>query len=92
MLLDELIGTDFGLLGRDDADISDAVRAAWKPFRARVVILPTQVLDQMFVPAGGVVIVRPDRYVAAVAIGRAGLLTATQQLLDGLARPDGLTL
>ena len=59
------------------------------PFRARVVILPAPVLDQMFVPAGGVVIVRPDRYVAAVATDSGNLEIATEHLLIGASKPLG---
>jgi 3-(3-hydroxy-phenyl)propionate hydroxylase len=88
-LLDELIGTGFGLLARYDEDIPDAVRRGWGPIGARTVILAGEVLDRMSVPAGGVVIVRPDRYVAAVTADHDALMAAGERLLGGLGQPGG---
>jgi 3-(3-hydroxy-phenyl)propionate hydroxylase len=66
-LSDGLLGNGFALLARTAAAIPDDVRTAWQSIGSRVVLMSDAALTKMFVPEDGVMIVRPDRYVAAVA-------------------------
>jgi 3-(3-hydroxy-phenyl)propionate hydroxylase len=81
--LDELLGRGFGVLV-DDPSIAEPLADRWAELGTVVRVDP---LSMPFtLPVGGAVIVRPDRYVAAVANNRAELVTATQELFTRLGR------
>ena len=80
--LDELLGDGFALLVDDPATAAD-VAGDWDSDRVdlgRVVVVPAGTVPTVL-PAGGAVIVRPDRYVAAVARDRRELALASWALL-----------
>ena len=76
--LDELLGTGFALVV-DDPAILDGVDPRWATL-GRVVQVPVEAMP-LTLPSGGAVIVRPDRYVAAVAHDPAELAEASVALL-----------
>ena len=84
--LDELLGTGFAVIV-DDLSVAADVRQRWGDL-ARVVELPVGSMP-MSLPPGGAVIVRPDRYVAAVCHDAIELAAATDALLDHLAPSTG---
>ena len=79
--LDELIGPGFGVVVDDEATAADVV-ADWTGL-GRVVTVPVGGLPTTL-PDGGAVIVRPDRYVAAVAGDAAELRTASTALIAAM--------
>jgi 3-(3-hydroxy-phenyl)propionate hydroxylase len=81
--LDVQLGPDFALLVDDPAILND-VDPRWATL-GRVVELSAAVMP-FVLPPGGAVIVRPDRYVAAVAHDAAELADATTALLSRLIR------
>jgi 3-(3-hydroxy-phenyl)propionate hydroxylase len=82
--LDVLLGGGFAIVV-DDPSILAGVEDRWGDL-ARVVEVPPGTMP-MTLPPGGAVIVRPDRYVAAVAHDTAELAAATDALLDHLTAP-----
>lgn len=80
--LDELLGDGFAVVV-DDASIDLDDR--WAGL-ARIVEVPPGTMP-MTLPPGGAVIVRPDRYVAAVAHDATELAAATDALLEHLTAP-----
>jgi len=75
--LDDLLGSDFAI-------VTDTPRASTPLGRlAHVVVVPAGTMPTVL-PPGGAVIVRPDRYVAAVAHDDAELEAAGTALLDRL--------
>ncbi len=79
--LDELLGTGFAVVVDDSAMGADA-QQRWADL-ARIVEVPVGSMP-MTLPPGGAVIVRPDRYVAAVCHDASELSAATDALLDHL--------
>jgi hypothetical protein len=79
--LDELLGRGFALIV-DDRSILAEVGSLWADL-ATVVEVPAGIL-LMTLPPGGAVIVRPDRYVAAVAHDATELADASAALLAHL--------
>jgi hypothetical protein len=80
--LDVLLGTGFAIVVDDMSVLAD-LDERWGDL-ARIVELPAGSLP-MTLPAGGAVIVRPDRYVAAVAHDATELAAASTALLEHLA-------
>jgi 3-(3-hydroxy-phenyl)propionate hydroxylase len=76
--LDELLGPDFAIVV-DDRAILDRVDPRWFALGA-VVEVPVGTMP-FVLPPGGAVIVRPDRYVAAVAHDAAELAASSAALL-----------
>jgi 3-(3-hydroxy-phenyl)propionate hydroxylase len=83
--LDELLGDGFAIVV-DDASILAALDDRWDDL-ARIVELPAGSIP-MTLPPGGAVIVRPDRYVAAVCHDAAEVAAASAALLDHLTAPS----
>jgi 3-(3-hydroxy-phenyl)propionate hydroxylase len=81
-LLDERLGDWFAVIVDDPATVPDDLEGWAGP--ALPVVVPPGTLDGVL-PAGGAVVVRPDRYVAAVADRGAAL----QRCLDDLGRRIG---
>jgi len=79
--LDELLGTGFAIVVDDTSVLAD-LDERWADL-ALTVELPAGSIP-MTLPPGGAVIVRPDRYVAAVAHDRDELIAATDALLAHL--------
>ncbi len=79
--LDELLGRGFAIVVDDTSVLAD-LDERWGDL-ARIVELPAGSLP-MTLPAGGAVIVRPDRYVAAVAHDATELAAASTALLEHL--------
>ena len=79
--LDELLGTGFAIVVDDTSVLAD-LDERWGDL-ARIVELPVGSLP-MTLPPGGAVIVRPDRYVAAVAHDATDLAAASSALLEHL--------
>ncbi len=79
--LDELLGAEFAIIV-DDRSILTEADEQWADL-ATVVEVPVGVLPNTL-PPGGAVIVRPDRYVAAVAHDATELATASTALLAHL--------
>jgi 3-(3-hydroxy-phenyl)propionate hydroxylase len=82
--LDELLGTGFAMVVDDTSVLAD-LDVRWGDL-ARIVELPAGSIP-MTLPPGGAVIVRPDRYVAAVAHDPDELAAASSTLLEHLATP-----
>jgi 3-(3-hydroxy-phenyl)propionate hydroxylase len=76
--LDELLGRDFAIVVEDRSVLAES-GSRWDGL-ATVVEVPAGVLP-MTLPPGGAVIVRPDRYVAAVAHDATELAVASTSLL-----------
>jgi len=83
--LDELLGTGFAIVVDDPSVLAD-LDERWAEL-AIPVELPAGSIP-MTLPPGGAVIVRPDRYVAAVAHDRDELIAATDALLAHLRERD----
>lgn len=81
--LDALLGPGFAVVVRSAEDCAD-VAADWVSVGARIVEVPRPLLEKHLVP-GGAIIVRPDRYVAAVTADEPSLRAATAELLTALA-------
>ncbi len=79
--LDDLLGSGFALVV-DDRSILEGVEPQWTNL-ATVVEVPASLLP-LTLPPGGAVIVRPDRYVAAVAHDATELAAAGTALLAHL--------
>ena len=86
--LDELLGNGFAVLVRADDPVAEAARGSTEALHARLVTVPGCEAAGRLVPEGGAVIVRPDRYVAAVAASAAELAERTDELLGWFARPE----
>jgi 3-(3-hydroxy-phenyl)propionate hydroxylase len=86
--LDELLGRDFAIVVDDPAVLAE-VGPTWDGL-ATVVEVPVGTLPTTL-PPGGAVIVRPDRYVAAVAHDAAELADASTALFTHLHPPEGTT-
>jgi 3-(3-hydroxy-phenyl)propionate hydroxylase len=82
--LDDLLGTGFAIVV-DDSSVAADIDRRWAEL-ARIVEVPLGSMP-MTLPAGGAVIVRPDRYVAAVAHDADELATASTALLAHLSAP-----
>ena len=82
--LDELLGTGFAVV-TDDERLADAVEARWGDL-ASAVVVPVGTMP-LALPPGGAVIVRPDRYVAAVAHDAAEFAAASDALFRRLGDP-----
>lgn len=82
--LDELLGAEFAIVVDDSSVVAD-LDPRWAEL-GRIVEVPTGSMP-MTLPAGGAVIARPDRYVAAVAHDAAELATASAALLAHLSAP-----
>jgi len=84
--LDELLGAGFAVV-TDTESYRTEIEALWGDLAAAVVVVPTGTMP-FALPAGGTVIVRPDRYVAAVAHDPAEFAAASDALLQqlGVAR------
>ena len=82
--LDELLGDGFALVV-EDAETAQPVGDRWSAL-ARVVVVPGGTLPFLLAP-GGAIIVRPDRYVAAVCTDQTSLVTATNALTAMLHVP-----
>ncbi|HEX9259802.1 MAG TPA: bifunctional 3-(3-hydroxy-phenyl)propionate/3-hydroxycinnamic acid hydroxylase [Acidimicrobiales bacterium] len=63
--LDEMLGDGFAVVVLTGSELAPALEERWSVV-GRVVVVPPGTLTGLLVPGGGVV-VRPDRYVAAVA-------------------------
>ena len=79
--LDELLGSGFAVVTDNEVYGMD-MAARWGDLAA-VVVVPAGTMP-LALPPGGAVIVRPDRYVAAVAHDLAGFSTASDALLAQL--------
>ena len=79
-LLDAFLGAGFTLLMRAGTSVPADLADRWARVGASTVYLPSGVLDNL-VPQDGVVVVRPDRYVAAVATDQNDFRTISEQLL-----------
>ncbi|HSH11021.1 MAG TPA: bifunctional 3-(3-hydroxy-phenyl)propionate/3-hydroxycinnamic acid hydroxylase [Ilumatobacter sp.] len=77
--LDVLCGDGFSIIV-DDPDTADVVAGDWAGL-AQVVVVPVGTIPASL-PPGGAVIVRPDRYVAAVAHDEHELRRASSDLLS----------
>jgi 3-(3-hydroxy-phenyl)propionate hydroxylase len=94
--LDELLGTGFGIVIDDATEQGEIVAAIVADGRwdhlARIVMVPVASMP-MTLPAGGAVIVRPDRYIAAVCHDVAEFSAASDALLAHLdtALTEGTT-
>ena len=79
--LDELLGAGFAVV-TDTESYRTEIEAVWGDLAA-IVVVPTRTMP-FALPAGGAVIVRPDRYVAAVAHDPSEFATASDALLQQL--------
>lgn len=79
--LDDLLGTGFAVV-TDSESLVDEARSAWGDL-ASVVVVPVGTMP-IALPPGGAVIVRPDRYVAAVAHDAAELASSSDALFHQL--------
>ena len=82
--LDESLGTGFAVV-TDDERIADVAEVRWGNL-ASVVVVPVGTMP-LALPPGGAVIVRPDRYVAAVAHDAAEFAAASHALFRHLGIP-----
>lgn len=84
-LLDDIVGSRFAVIVDDPSVAAEAAEAAaaWGEL-ATVVDVPTGALGTVL-PVGGAVVVRPDRYVAAVAADADELSACTRDLLAQIA-------
>jgi len=80
--LDELLGAGFAVV-TDTESYRTEIEARWYDLGAAVVVVPTGTMP-FALPAGATVIVRPDRYVAAVAHDPTEFATASDALLQQL--------
>ncbi|MEM9607861.1 MAG: bifunctional 3-(3-hydroxy-phenyl)propionate/3-hydroxycinnamic acid hydroxylase [Actinomycetota bacterium] len=80
--LDDLLGPGFALVVDDEATAA-GVAPDWDG-RGRIVTVPVGTIETTL-PPGGAVIVRPDRYVAAVAESDAELVDASAALLAAMS-------
>jgi 3-(3-hydroxy-phenyl)propionate hydroxylase len=76
--LDELLGSGFAVVA-DAEETVDGIQESWGSL-ATVLVVPEETLPSVL-PSGGAVIVRPDRYVAAVCDDRAALVEAGDALV-----------
>lgn len=83
--LDELLGSGFAIVV-DDVSILEGLDTRWLS-HGQVVELSASVVPRV-IPVGGAVIVRPDRYVAAVAHNAAELAEASAALLGLFVEAD----
>lgn len=75
--LDEYLGDGFAIVV-EDAGVPGLVAERWSDW-AKTVVVPPGTFPGLLVPEGAL-IVRPDRYVAAVCADQAALATATQEI------------
>ncbi len=76
---DDRLGHGFALLVRDRSMIPETVERLWSTVDAAIVEVAPPLFDGLLPPRGAV-IVRPDRYVAAVVDDADGLTSATEAL------------
>lgn len=79
--LDDLLGRGFAVVV-DGEGLVDAIAARWGGL-ASIVVVPVGTMP-LALPPGGAVIVRPDRYVAAVAHGAAEFAASSEALFHQL--------
>ncbi|MDX2381819.1 MAG: bifunctional 3-(3-hydroxy-phenyl)propionate/3-hydroxycinnamic acid hydroxylase [Acidimicrobiia bacterium] len=77
---DERLGPGFAVVCGEAPTVTAAVRDRWKAIGARIVVAPDALAAIPFVGPGEVIVVRPDRVVAAV-VDPEELGTATDRLL-----------
>jgi len=82
--LDELIGDGFAVV-TDSRDLAELAETVWGDLAAVVTVSHGAI--PFVVPDGGAAIVRPDRYVAAVADGAEAFTIASTTLIDQLDAP-----
>lgn len=85
-LLDTLLGDGTALILDERCDQLDSVRVAAELLGARIVQLPPETGER--VCEGRVLVVRPDRYVAADAVPGEDLIHSARVLAGVLAAPD----
>jgi 3-(3-hydroxy-phenyl)propionate hydroxylase len=86
--LDELLGEGFTVV-TDTATMLEGIESQWGDL-ANGLVVPAGTLT-LALPPGGAVVIRPDRYVAAVAHDATDLFAASAVLLDGLDLIAGAT-
>jgi hypothetical protein len=77
---DGRLGPGFAVVCPDDVAVSSETRARWEGIGGRIVVAPDALAAIPFVGDGEVIVVRPDRFVAAVVAPDA-LGAATDRLL-----------
>jgi 3-(3-hydroxy-phenyl)propionate hydroxylase len=87
-LLDDLLGPGFAVIATADKHVPATVRKSWAGVGGCVVVLPGAPLGDLLPPTGAI-IVRPDRYVAAVAADADELLACSDQLMMTLGVTPG---
>jgi 3-(3-hydroxy-phenyl)propionate hydroxylase len=80
--LDDLLGTGWAVLARRPDVVPAEVNRRWSAVGGRVVVCDDPALAATVVPLDGATVVRPDRYVAAVADGPTALAALTDDLLS----------
>ena len=85
--LDDLLGSGFAILVRSSGNAPTEVAEVWARLGGHVVEVATPALEGVL-PDGGAVIVRPDRYVAAVAVDEVELIGLSDELLGLLGVSD----
>ncbi|CAB4883275.1 unannotated protein [freshwater metagenome] len=83
--LDTALGAGFALLTGDSASVPPETLTQWQSVGARLVVVPGHIMAAMFLANAAVVVVRPDRYVAAVADTAGALHAITGALFEYLA-------
>ena len=63
---DERLGQGFAVVCDDGAHVGAGIRSRWESIGGRVVVAPDALAAIPFAPPGDVIVVRPDRVVAAV--------------------------
>jgi hypothetical protein len=77
---DERLGPGFAVVCDDRSQVGTDVRTRWEAVGGRVVVAPDALAAIPFAPPGDVIVVRPDRVVAAV-VPREDLLAVTDRLM-----------
>ncbi len=77
---DELLGQGFAVVCDDGAQVGADIRTRWQSLGGRVVVAPDALAAIPFAPPGDVIVVRPDRVVAAV-VRPEDLAAVTDRLL-----------
>lgn len=87
-LLDARLGNQWAVISADRHAIADDVRRGWLDVGAGIVELGNDYDAIAFAPAGGVIIVRPDRIVAAASADPIELATLSAELLAWFVDDD----
>lgn len=87
VLLDESLGDGWALLLGPEADAAAPEVTTWAGRGARIVRLPEGAAPDVLLPPTGVMVVRPDRYIAAVASTAADLGPLTAELTITMGAP-----